>query len=46
MMVFTAEELASGGLHKAEFEAAFPDGRKETYPNDDYLRIHVIDDLG
>lgn len=44
-VVFTAAELAVVGLHKAEYEATYPDGRVQSYPSNDYIVIHIIEDL-
>ena len=41
-----AEDTASFGDYKAEFEVTFPDGSRQTIPNDGYLVISVIKDLG
>ena len=45
-MVFTTEELSTEGWYLAEFEATYQDGRVETYPNDKYITILIIKDLG
>ena len=34
------------GEFYAEFEVQFSDGRVETFPNNDYLRLKIIKDLG
>src|SRR5689334_4269609 len=34
------------GNYKGEFEVEFSDGRLETFPNDKYLNIKVVVDLG
>lgn len=34
------------GLHLAEFEVTFASGAIETFPNGDYIKIKIIDDLG
>lgn len=34
------------GLHRAEFEVTYSDGRIETYPNAGYLLVQISEDLG
>jgi len=34
------------GLFNFEFEVEYPDGRVETFPNDGYLRLKIVKDLG
>ena len=34
------------GLRRAEFEVTYASGAVETFPADDDLLIHIIDDLG
>lgn len=34
------------GLHRAEFEATYSDGRIETFPNGGYLLVQIAEDLG
>ena len=36
----------TAGTYRAEFEITFDDGRILTVPNDDYIIIIVMDDLG
>lgn len=45
-VVFTTAELSTAGWYLAEFEATYQDGRVETYPNDEYIPIQIIKDLG
>lgn len=40
------EDTASPGLRRAEFEITYQDGRIETFPNGEYLLVHVVADLG
>lgn len=46
LMVFETSETDEAGTYRAEFEVQFADGRKETYPNGDYLTIQIMSDLG
>lgn len=43
---FNSINTENTGIYYAEFEVRFPDGRIETFPNDSYLKIRIIDDLG
>lgn len=36
----------TSGVFRAEFKAVYPDGRVETYPNDRFITVKIIDDLG
>jgi hypothetical protein len=44
--VFTAEQTASPGIYRAEFEVTLSDGSVETYPNANYLLLNIVPDLG
>lgn len=46
LVTFNEVHTSQTGILKAEFEVAFADGRKETFPNDDYLKVHIMNDLG
>ena len=39
-------ETSTAGTFRGEFEATFEDGRVETYPNDGYISIEILPDLG
>lgn len=41
-----AGDTDTSGTYRAEFEITFEDGRILTVPNDDYIIIIVMDDLG
>lgn len=45
-MVFEQGDTDETGLFFAEFEVTFPDARKETFPNDSFILIDIISDLG
>src|SRR5687767_9479024 len=34
------------GAYRAELEVTFPDGTIQTFPQDDYVRVYVLADLG
>lgn len=40
-----AGNTADYGDYKAEFEITFPDGSKQTIPNDGYLTISIIKEI-
>ena len=46
--VYPVEEgmVNEGGLFKAEFKVTYPDGRKDTFPNHDFIYILIENDLG
>ncbi len=46
LVVFEPGDTDQAGMYRAEFEATFGDGRKETYPNDGYITIEIMPDLG
>ena len=46
MVVLEATEVDVAGSFRAEFEVTFDDGRVETYPNDGYISVKIIPDLG
>ena len=33
------------GMYRAEIKVIYPDGRRETFPNNGYISIHIINDL-
>jgi transcriptional/translational regulatory protein YebC/TACO1 len=45
-MVFEQGDTNETGLFQAEFEVTFPDARIETFPNDSFILIDIINDLG
>lgn len=34
------------GIYRAEFEVEYSDGRIETFPNDEYIKVKIMEDLG
>lgn len=42
---FTGTDLDTKGTYKAEWEVTFPNGTIQTFPDDGYHEIKVIDDL-
>ncbi|MGS0745553.1 BppU family phage baseplate upper protein [Syntrophomonas erecta subsp. sporosyntropha] len=44
--VWASGETDTAGIYRAEFEVVYRDGRRETFPNDGYISIQILDDLG
>ena len=40
-----AADTATAGTFQAEFEVTYPGGTIETFPNDGYIRVEIIDDI-
>jgi transcriptional/translational regulatory protein YebC/TACO1 len=45
-MVFDQGDTDQSGSFQAEFEVTFSDARIETFPNDSFILINIINDLG
>ncbi len=45
-VVWAPGETDVVGIYRAEFEVMYQDGRRETYPNDGYISIQILNDLG
>jgi hypothetical protein len=45
-MVWAPGETDSTGIYRAEFEVIYQDGRRETFPNANYISIRILEDLG
>ena len=45
-VVWVPGETDTAGIFRAEFKVTYPDGRKETFPNDGYISIQIMNDLG
>ena len=43
---WAAEDTARAGFFRAEFEAIYADGSKETYPNEGYIGVNISPDIG
>lgn len=46
LVVFDKYHTVRSGNFKAEIEVLYPDGRLETFPNNSYIRLSIIDDVG
>lgn len=45
-VTFLSSHTAKIGDYKAEFEVSYPNGRVETFPNDGYIKVRILKDLG
>ena len=45
-VVWKPGETDIAGTYQAEFKVLYKDGRKETFPNDGYISIKILEDLG
>jgi hypothetical protein len=45
-VVWGPRETDMAGVYRAEFEVIYDDGRHETFPNDGYISIQILNDLG
>ena len=46
-VMYPLEDYAvdTSGVFNAEFKVIYPDGRIDTFPNDSYIKINIINDL-
>lgn len=44
-VIFQPEDTDKIGYFNAEFKVTYEDGKVETFPNDDYIKIHVSSSL-
>lgn len=44
--VFQPDDTAVLGMYKAEFRVEYPDFKVDTFPSDDYIKVHVLNNLG
>ena len=45
-VVWVPGDTDISGIYRAEFKVTYLDGRKETFPNDGYIGINIMNDLG
>lgn len=43
---WVAADTDTIGSYQAEFEVTYANGTIETFPNDGYIRVEIIDDIG
>jgi len=43
--VWVPGDTDTAGIYQAEFRVEYMDGRKETFPNDGYISIQILDSL-
>jgi hypothetical protein len=43
--VWAPGETDTAGVYRAEFQVQYSDGRKETFPNDGYISVRILDDI-
>lgn len=46
IVVFKADEIAEAGMYYGEFVVEYTDGKIETIPNNDYIKIKIGQRLG
>jgi hypothetical protein len=45
-VVWAPGETDAAGFYQAEFEVMYQDGKRETFPNANYISIRILEDLG
>ena len=45
-LVWQPEETQVTGLYRIEFRVTYQDGNRETFPNDGYLMVNIMERLG
>jgi hypothetical protein len=45
-LVWQSEETQVTGLYRIEFRVTYQDGSRETFPNDGYLMVNILERLG
>ena len=46
VVIFTEAEVAEEGNFLGEFVATYTNGRVETFPNDNYVKIQILKNVG
>lgn len=45
-VIWQPDETSVAGISQIEFRVEYPDGNRETYPNDGYLQINILERIG
>ncbi len=45
-LVWQSEETRVTGLYRIEFRVTYQDGNRETFPNDGYLMVNILERIG
>ena len=45
-LVWQSEETQVTGLYRIEFRVTYQDGNRETFPNDGYLMVNILERIG
>lgn len=45
-LIWQSEETQVTGLYRIEFRVTYQDGNRETFPNDGYLMVKIMERLG
>jgi len=45
-LVWQPEETETPGLYRIEFRVTYQDGNRETFPNDGYLLVNILERIG
>ncbi len=45
-LVWQPEETQATGLYRIEFRVVYQDGNRETFPNDGYLLVNILERIG
>ncbi len=45
-LIWQPEETQVTGLYRIEFRVTYQDGNRETFPNDGYLMVNILERLG
>lgn len=45
-LIWQPEETETPGLYRIEFRVVYQDGNRETFPNDGYLLVNILERIG
>ncbi|WP_041274639.1 BppU family phage baseplate upper protein [Desulforamulus reducens] len=46
LFVFRPGDTSHSGIYKAEFRVTYPDGNRETFPNNGHIPVYIYPNLG